>query len=143
MKSTIVLSVLALTTAAGAAAMRPDVAETNVVEPVEELELDELGGAQLNSLEPVDSIPALRRLHSWTVIDDDTLIVWSSPFDPYLVELFRPSRDLKFAWSIGVTSFGSRIHAKFDSVEVGGFSYPIREIYKLSRDDAKALSEQS
>ena len=41
---------------------------------------------------------------------------------------------------IVVTSFGSRIHARFDSVEIRGFSYPIREIYKLSRDDAKAFT---
>lgn len=110
---------------------------------VEELEIEERGLPLVTSLEQVDSIPALTRLHSWNVIDDDTLIVWASPSKPYLVELFRPSRELKFAWSIGVTSFGSRIHAKFDSVEVEGFSYPIREIYKLSRDDAEAWSEST
>src|SRR5690606_40328264 len=42
MKLTIVLSLLALTTAAGAAAVRPDVGETKAVEPVEELDLNEL-----------------------------------------------------------------------------------------------------
>lgn len=139
-------SLLALTQTAGAAAVDPTPTAANGtedIEPADVLELDELGAPRLASLEPVASIPALSRLHSWTVIDDDTLIIWSSPFDPYLVELFRPSRDLRFAWSIGVTSLGSRIHAKFDSVKVGGFSYPIREIYKLSRDDAKALAEHS
>lgn len=95
----------------------------------------------VTSLEPVDSIPALTRLHSWSVIDDDTLILWTSPFRPYLVELFRPSPELKFAWAIGVTSFGSQIHAKFDSVEVDGFRYPIRQIYKMSREDARAWQE--
>jgi hypothetical protein len=110
---------------------------------VEELEIEKRGLPLVTSLEQVDSIPALTRLHSWNVIDEDTLIVWASPSKPYLVELFRPSRELKFAWSIGVTSFGSRIHAKFDSVEVEGFSYPIREIYKLSRDDAEAWSEST
>ena len=110
---------------------------------VEEREIEERDLPLVTSLEQVDSIPALGRLHSWNVIDDDTLIVWASPSKPYLVELFRPSRELKFAWAIGVTSFGSRIHAKFDSVEVEGFSYPIREIYKLSRDDAKAWSEST
>lgn len=95
--------------------------------------------ARLRSLVPVESIPAFGRLHSWSVVDDDRLIIWATPFRPYLVELFRPSPELKFAVSIGVTSFGSRIHAKFDSVEVDGFSYPIRRIYEMSRDDAKAL----
>lgn len=94
-------------------------------------------------LEQVESISAIRRLHSWTVVDEHTLIIWASPRQPYLIRLFRPSRELKFAHSIGVTSFGSRIHARFDSVEVEGFSYPIREIYRLSRDEAKALEMRS
>ncbi|MBN1239825.1 MAG: hypothetical protein JXB36_15080 [Gammaproteobacteria bacterium] len=143
MRSMIALSLLALTGAAGAAAVDPAKVDRDRVDPVEQLEIDELGVPQVTSLEPVDSIPALRRLHSWHAVDNDTLIVWSSPFDPYLVELFRPSHDLKFAWTIGITSFGSRIHAKFDAVEVGGFSYPISRIYKLSRDDAKALAKHS
>lgn len=95
------------------------------------------------SLVPVDSIPALGRLHSWSVVDNETLIIWATPSRPYLVELFRPSPELKFAVGIGVTSFGSRIHARFDSVEVGGFSYPIRRIYQMSRDEAEALKATS
>lgn len=94
-------------------------------------------------LEPVDSIPALTRLHSWSVVDAETLIVWASPSEPYLVRLFRPSPELKFAWTIGVSSFGSRVHAKFDAVQVDGFSYPIREIYELGRDEADALAGRS
>jgi hypothetical protein len=128
MRSLLALSLLALTAGAGAAA----------VDAIEERDFP-----LVTSLEPVDSIPAMTRLHSWSVVSDDTLIVWTSPSKPYLVQLYRPSRELKFAWSIGVTSFGSRIHARFDSVQVDGFSYPIREIYKLSRDDARAFTESS
>jgi hypothetical protein len=95
---------------------------------------------RLTSLKPVDSIPAIGRLHSWSVVDNDRLIIWATPSRPYLVELFRPSPELRFAVSIGVTSFGSRIHAKFDSVEVDGFSYPIRRIYEMSRDEAKSVN---
>ena len=86
----------------------------------------------------VDSMPA-GRLHGFSVVSDDTLIVWTSPRKAYLVRLFRPSRELKFASAVGMTSFDSRIHARFDAVEVNGWSYPIREIYELSRDDAKTL----
>lgn len=110
--------------------------------PAADIDIDaasEHGHVQLASLVPVESIPAFGRLHSWSVVDDERLIIWTSPFRPYLVELFMPSPDLKFAISIGVTSFGSRIHARFDSVEVDGFSYPIRRIYELSREDAEAL----
>jgi len=122
---------LALTGSAGAEQIKAD-AEV------------ELGNKPLvTSLEEVDSIPTLTRPDSWSAVDDETLIVWATPFDPYLVKLFRPSPDLKFAQAIGVTSFGSRIYAKFDSVKIAGFSYPIRGIYKLTRADAKEFTKDS
>jgi hypothetical protein len=89
------------------------------------------------ALESVDSISILTRPWSWRAIDDRTVIIWATPFRPYLVELAFPSYDLKFAQVIGVTSFGDRIYAKFDSVKVRGFRYPISGIYKMTREQAK------
>jgi hypothetical protein len=89
--------------------------------------------------ERVESIPMLTRPHSWHAIDDDTVVVWATPFDPYLVELAFKSHDLKWAHAIGITQFGSRVYAKFDAVKVGGFRYPIDSIYKLSREEARNL----
>ena len=91
------------------------------------------------SLERVDSIPMLTRPHSWQAIDDDTVVLWATPFDPYLVELAFKSHDLKFAQVIGVTQVGSRVYAKFDAVKVGGFRYPIDSIYKMTREEARNL----
>ena len=90
------------------------------------------------SLEPVDHIPALGRIHSWEAVDRESLIIWRSAFDPYLVRLNRPSPELRFAHAIGVTEFGGRIHARFDSVYIDGWKYNISEIYRLSKEDAKA-----
>ena len=91
------------------------------------------------AFEEVDSIPMLTRPHSWQVVDDDTVVVWATPFDPYLVELAFKSHDLKFAHVIGITQFGSRIYAKFDAVKVDGFRYPIDSIYKMTREEARNL----
>ena len=91
------------------------------------------------AFEQVDSIPMLTRPHSWQIIDDDSVIVWATPFDPYLVELAFESHDLKFAHVIGITQFGSRIYAKFDAVKVDGFRYPIASIYKMTREEARNL----
>jgi hypothetical protein len=93
----------------------------------------------LPAFEQVDSIPMLTRPHSWQVIDDDTVVVWATAFDPYLVELAFKSHDLKFAQVIGITQFGSRIYAKFDAVKVGGFRYPIDSIYRMTREEARNL----
>jgi hypothetical protein len=83
------------------------------------------------------------RPYSWSAIDDDTVIVWASAFDPYLVELAYPSHDLKWVETIGVTSFGNRVYAKFDSLQVRGFRYPIDSIYKITREEARNLQRAS
>jgi hypothetical protein len=101
--------------------------------------------AEQPAYEEVDSFPVLTQLHSWQAIDDDTLIIWTTPFQPYLVELSYPvpSGDLKFSQVIGVTSFGSRVYARFDSLRVAGFRYPIDSIYKMTREEARNLVRQS
>ena len=91
------------------------------------------------AFEEVESIPMLTRPHSWQIVDDDTVVVWATPFDPYLVELAFESHDLKFAHVIGITQVGSRIYAKFDAVKVDGFRYPIHSIYKMTREEARNL----
>ena len=91
--------------------------------------------------ESVRSISALGGLQDFDVIDNETLILWTSRSQPYLVKLFAPSHDLRFAHAIAVESTTSRIHAKFDSVRIGGFRYPIDGIYKLTRDEAKKLKQ--
>jgi hypothetical protein len=96
--------------------------------------------AAVPAFEQVDSIPLLARPHSWQVIDDDTVIVWATAFDPYLVELAFKSHDLKFAEVIGITQVGSRVYAKFDAVKVRGFRYPIDSIYKMTREEARSLA---
>jgi hypothetical protein len=90
--------------------------------------------------EEVESIPVLTRPYSWQALDDDTVIVWATRRDPYLVELAFESHDLKFSQIIGITQFGNRIYAKFDAVTVGGFRYPIDSIYKMTREEARNLA---
>ena len=94
--------------------------------------------------EAVDSFFMMHsHLQNWTPVADDKVIVWPTPFDPYLIELAYPSQDLRFANAIGVTSMGSRVYAKFDAVKIAGFRYPIDNIYKLTREEAKSLTAKS
>jgi hypothetical protein len=89
--------------------------------------------------EQVESIPMLTRPHSWQVVDEDTIVIWATAFQPYLVELAFGSPDLRFSQVIGVTQAGSRVYAKFDAVNIGGFRYPIDSIYKMTREEARDL----
>jgi hypothetical protein len=92
--------------------------------------------------EPVDSFVIFNHPYSWNAVDDHTVVIWTNPFTPYLVELAFPSHDMKFVQAIGVSSSGSRVYAKFDAVTIRGFRYPINNIYKLSRDEAKNLTSR-
>lgn len=87
----------------------------------------------------VKSFSALGGLYSFEPIDNETLIVWRTPFDPYLVKLEYPSIDLKFAHGIAIQSFSNRVTSRFDGVWIRGIKYPIGSIYKLTREQARAL----
>jgi hypothetical protein len=93
--------------------------------------------------EAVDSFPILSPLHDWQVIDEKTVIVWATPWQPYLVQLKYPSHDLPFVQAIGITSLGDRVYARFDSLKVRGFRYPIDNIYKMTKEEAKELARQT
>jgi hypothetical protein len=93
--------------------------------------------------EPVRSIWVPTGVHSFSVIDADTLILWKSPFEPYLVELKMRSPDMRFTHVIAVESATSSIYARFDSVRIAGLRYPIDAIYKLSRDEARQLISET
>ncbi len=56
----------------------------------------------LEALEPIDSFNFFGRFDSWSAVDRDTLIVWTTAFKPYLIELRRPSPELRFAHVIGL-----------------------------------------
>jgi len=91
------------------------------------------------AMHPVDRIQTFNRIDSWRPIDRDTLIIWATPFRPYLVELSRPSMDMRFEQSIGVTSTAGTVYAKFDHVIVDGIRYPIRAIYEIDRNTARHM----
>lgn len=92
--------------------------------------------------EQVDRFHHFDRFDSWRVVDRNTLIVWTTPARAYLIELMRGSPDLRFAEVIGITSTIGTSYAKLDSVHVRGFDYPIKAIYKLSREDARSYGRE-
>ena len=87
----------------------------------------------------VKGFTMLGGLHSFEPLDRTRLIVWRTASDPYLVELAFPSVDLKFARGIAIDSRTNRILSGFDSVRIGGIKYRIENIFKLTREQARAL----
>jgi hypothetical protein len=102
-------------------------------------------GAEKPAYEQVDKIPLLTHPYSWDVIDDQTVIIWATRYQPYLVKLAYkvPAHELRFAHVIGVTSYGSQVSAGVDSLRVDGLVYQIDSIHKLTKEEAQGLIGQS
>lgn len=92
--------------------------------------------------EAVDEFHFFGRLDSWRAVDRNTLIVWTTPFKPYLIELQRPATGLRFAEVIGLTSTAGTVYARLDNVRVDGFRYPIRSIYRLTKEQARSWGRE-
>jgi hypothetical protein len=90
-------------------------------------------------LERVGKFRIMHSLDGWRALDRNTLIVWTSAFRPYLVELTRDSHGLRNAFAIGITSTAGSVYEKFDSVVVDGFRYPIEAIYELDAETARQM----
>ena len=99
------------------------------------------GADQTLGREQISDFHYYGHLDGWRPVDDHTLILWTTPFRPYLIELSRRSPDLRFAEVIGVTSTVGRVDAKLDSVLIRGSDYPIKAIYKLSREESKNMRQ--
>ena len=121
MRALIILFAAALTLASGVSQARTAAPEAEAVPPPEAVEKFHFFG----------------RLDGWRAVDRNTLIVWTTPFKPYLIELKRPAMGLRFAEVIGLTSTAGTVYAGLDNVRVDGFRYSIRSIYRLTKEQAR------
>jgi len=89
------------------------------------------------ALEQIDRFHFFGRFDSWRAVDRETLIVWTTRSKPYLIELRRPSPQLRFAHAIGITSTVGMVHSRLDDVYVDGWPYRIKAIYRLTAEQAR------
>jgi hypothetical protein len=90
---------------------------------------------------PIDRFTWLGRYDSWQPIGTNELVVWTTPFQAYLIKVAPPCQDLQFANSIGLTSTANTVSARFDSVKVRHWRCQIQEIrpidYQRMRQDMR------
>jgi len=87
---------------------------------------------------PVEQFTWLGRYYSWSPLGNDELVVFTTPFDAYLLRVLPPCVDLPFANVIGLTDTARTVSSRFDFVLVhspgmgrgfaGLFRCPIAEI---------------
>ena len=88
-----------------------------------------------------DNLETVKRFNNWSIdgwnaIDQRSLIIRTSPSTAYLVILDRRLPDLRFSETIAISSTGSFVYAKFDTVLAlnrYGINIPanIAKIYRL------------
>lgn len=96
---------------------------------------DNLARYQAYAGEPVDSFH-LRRLQNWVSLGREHFAVYTSLNEAWLIEVWQPCNGLDFAQAISLTSTGSRVYARFDSVQFEQQSCRIQQIRKV---DARAM----
>ena len=87
---------------------------------------------------PIDHFNWLGRFDSWQSVSRSELVVFTTPWDAYLLKLWPPC-DTRFAQTIALTSTGSQVYAHLDAVTVDGNRCPIEEMrpvdYRRMRAD--------
>jgi hypothetical protein len=97
---------------------------------------------------PIEKFTWLGRYDSWQSIGTNQLVVWTTPFQAYLIKVAPPCENLQFANRIGLTSTASTVSARFDFVKVGHqWRCPIQEIrpvdYQRMRQDMRKQAEEA
>jgi hypothetical protein len=95
---------------------------------------------------PIEQFTYLGRYDSWQSIGTNQLVVWTTPFQAYLIKVAPPCENLQFANRIGLTSTANTVSARFDFVRVGRqWRCPIQEIrpvdYQRMRQDMRKEAE--
>jgi hypothetical protein len=96
---------------------------------------DNLARYQEFAGEPVDSFH-LRTLQNWVSLGREHFAVYTSLNEAWLIEVWKPCNGLDFAHAISLTSTGSRVYARFDSVRFEQETCRIEQIRKV---DARAM----
>ena len=97
---------------------------------------------------PIEKFTWLGRYDSWQSIGTNQLVVWTTPFQAYLIKVAPPCENLQFANRIGLTSTANTVSARFDFVKVGHqWRCPIQEIrpvdYQRMRQDMRKQAEEA
>ncbi len=96
---------------------------------------------------PVESFTYLGRYDSWQSIGTNQVVVWTTPFQAYLIKVAPPCNNLEFAQRIGLTSTANTVSSRFDFVKVGHWRCPIQEIrpvdYQRMRQDMRKEAEEA
>jgi len=85
--------------------------------------------------EPVDSFN-LRLMQQWQPLGETHVVVYTAINEAWLLALDQPCHGIDFAQAIALTSTGSRVHRRFDSVR---FDQQLCRIHEIRPVDVRAM----
>lgn len=96
---------------------------------------------------PMQSFTWLGKYDGWESLGNNQLVIFTTPFEAYLLTVVGPCNDLNFANAVGLTSTGSTVSTRFDYVKVKHMRCQISEIrkvdYQRMKADLRAESEKA
>jgi hypothetical protein len=98
---------------------------------------------------PVNEISYLGRYDGWKPLSRTELVIWTTPWDAYLINVASPCADLPFVDNVTLTTSGLHtIHPRVDFVKVkGGWICQIEQIrpvdYRRMQADLKNENQQA
>jgi hypothetical protein len=96
---------------------------------------------------PIESFTYLGRYDSWQPVGTNEVVVWTTPFQAYLIKVAPPCDNLQFANRIGLTSTANTVYRRFDFVKIHHWRCPIQEIrpidYQRMRQDMRKEAEDA
>lgn len=87
--------------------------------------------------EPVDSF-YLRLMQEWQPLGETHVVVYTAVNEAWLLALDQPCHGIDFAQAIVLTSTGSRVYRRFDSVR---FDQQFCRIQEIRPIDVRAMKE--
>jgi hypothetical protein len=66
--------------------------------------------------DPVRNFRLFGRMNGWTPLGNSAMVVWTRPNEAWLLNFTGPCQDLQFATTVTISSFGSTVTSRFDTV---------------------------
>lgn len=86
--------------------------------PLDQREAAERARFESYAGKPVDEFTWLGHYYSWEYLGNYEIVIWTTPWDAYLLKVLPPCEDLPFVQRIGLTSTARTVSSRFDFILV-------------------------
>ncbi len=82
------------------------------------------------------------RIHSWTPLGDQHVVVWTRPKEGYLLKVDEPCPDLQWTHALAFSSLMRQVNVDFDRILLENYSCRIIEIRPVDRKKLREIERE-